>query len=80
MVVKGFMRRCYIAKYSLAKDGKALNETILKEDSYYSKEISKFWDELVSKRHSKDPMLQCWYSDMNQTICMGTTNQPFKLD
>ena len=74
------MRKCYIAKYPLSEDGKDLKEVILKKDAYFTEEISQCWDDLVSRRQSNEPMLQCWYSDKYQATCLASTNQPFKLD
>lgn len=74
------MRKCYIAKYPLNSSKNDLDEIILKSDSYYSPDMRRFWDELIAKQKNNDPMLQIWYSDENQVECLGSTNQPFRLD
>ena len=73
------MRKAYIAKYPLAKNGDNLDEIILVQDTYWSPKLSKAWDGLMATRKASEPMLQGWYSDDYQTTCMATTNQPFKL-
>ncbi len=76
-------RRCYIARYPLAESGNDLNEVILCEDTHYSPTIRAEWDRLVAEREPNwrtAPMLQCWYSDPFEVVCMAQTNQPFRLD
>lgn len=75
-----FKRKCYIAQYPKNLAGNDLDEIILKQDTYWSNEISVFWYELIANRKPSEPMLQAWYSDENDVRCLATTNQPFKLD
>ncbi len=81
-------RRCYIARYPLNPEGSDLTEEILVTDTFYSPRIRAEWDRLVAERiaripagerASKEPMLQCWYSDADQVVCEAQTNQPFRL-
>jgi hypothetical protein len=74
------MRKCYIAKYPLNKNGNDLDEIILLQNTHLTDEINHLWDDLIKNRNKNDPMIQIWYSDENQVICMATTNQPYKLD
>lgn len=69
--------KCYLARYPLV-DGE-LKEEILIENTHFTKEIEKKWDELVAVRQPNEPMLQIWFSSDEQVTCLATTNQPYKL-
>ena len=73
------MSKAYIAQYPLNKEKNDLDEIILKQDTYWSPEMSKFWDGLIQNRKDSEPMIQGWYSNNFQTICIASTNQPYKL-
>ena len=75
-------QKCYIARYPLSADGKDLNEETLFRDTFYSPAIIAEWERLIALREpnwKREPMLQCWYADEFEVICMAQTNQPFKL-
>jgi hypothetical protein len=69
-----------VAKYPLAASGNDLDEVILATDRYYSEKISAAWDVATENRHPCEPMVQIWYSDDYQVVCLGTTNQPYILE
>jgi hypothetical protein len=74
------MRKAYIARYPLNESGNDLNEEIIATDYFWSSILSAEFDRLTLNRHPKEPMIQGWYSDEYQVVCMATTNQPFKLE
>ena len=71
-------RKAYIAKYPL--DGNELREVILIADTYWSSRLSDYWEAATANRLPGEPMLQGWYADRNQVVCMVATDQPVKLD
>ncbi len=74
------MRKSYVAIYPLNESGNDLDEQIVMQDSYWSAKLNAEFDRLTIARNPKSPMVQGWYSDNQQVVCMATTNQPFQLD
>ena len=73
------MRRCYIARYPLAHGGNDLNEEVLARDTWWSPGLRAQWETLTNARKPGDPMLQAWYTDTDQVVCLASTGQPYKL-
>ena len=75
-------RRAYVARYPLNAQGTDLDEQILMEDTYWSPKLNAAFDRLVAEREPNwktAPMIQGWYSDADQVVCVAQTNQPFCL-
>jgi hypothetical protein len=73
------MKRCYVARYPLAHGGNDLNEVILARDTWWSPDLRARWEALTGTRKLGDPMLQAWYADTDQVVCVASTDQPYKL-
>ena len=63
-------RFAYIASYD-----NNVSETVIMRDRYWSPELSARFSSLAETRNPGDPILQGWYSDPDQVVCMAVSSR-----
>ena len=61
-------RKAYIAVYPNPD-----NEIILAEDSYWSPNLRRTFDEAVIAYGQGGPLIQAWYCDEHQVVCLAAS-------
>lgn len=72
-------RFAYVARYPLNESKTDWTEEILMVDTHWTEKLDSYFDELSRNRTPDSPMIQGWYSDRGQVICMASTRQQHPL-